>query len=188
MEGFWCQECEKDFVSREALEQHNKSKHFKQAKPSTKTSKSNLLKPAILAGVLIILAVIAYAFISSQPPTDPRVPSTPIHWHPHLTIIIKDQSQIIPSGLGATGTIHSPLHTHDATGTLHYENNSPTLENMQLGYFFEKVWKKTFNSSCIFEYCNGIDGKVKMFVNGKENLEFEKFIPKEGDEIKIEYK
>ena len=102
---------------------------------------------------------------------------------PTLNIEIKGIPQIIPTNIGISGA-HYPIHTHDSTGTLHYENQQPTFENMRLGYFF-KIWGKKFSSICIFDYCNGNDGSIKMFVNGKENLDFENYIPKDKDEIRI---
>lgn len=58
---------------------------------------------------------------------------------------------------------------------------------MPLHYFFEKVWRKSFNSTCVLNYCNGDSGTVKMFVNGKENAKFENYIPKDKDEILIDF-
>jgi hypothetical protein len=49
------------------------------------------------------------------------------------------------------------------------------------------VWGKNFNSSCIFEYCNGPDGKLTMTVNGKENFEFERYVMHDKDQIIIKY-
>ena len=65
------------------------------------------------------------------------------------------------------------------------ENNHPTKETVTLGYFF-KVWGKTFNKDCIFDYCTD-KGTLKMFVNGKENFDFENYFMHDKDEILIEY-
>ena len=46
---------------------------------------------------------------------------------------------------------------------------------------------KTFSKDCIFEYCSGADGTVKMFVNGKENTEFENYLINDKDKIEIRY-
>ena len=83
----------------------------------------------------------------------------------------------------------SPTHTHESDGTIHLENNRPWQkpETLTLGYFF-KVWAKNFNSSCVFEYCNGENGHLKMAVNDKENLEFDRYTMHDKDKIIIEYK
>ena len=112
------------------------------------------------------------------------VPHQPIHWHPHLTILIDGQQQVIPAGIGL-GVKEYPEHTHDTDGIIHMENNNPTSETLMLGYFF-KVWGKDFSRTCIFQYCTN-NGTLKMFVNGKQNLEFEKYSMHDKDEIIIEY-
>ncbi len=109
-----------------------------------------------------------------------------IHWHPELAILIKNQKQEIPANIGL-GITESPIHTHDATGIIHLEfSGAVTKENIKLGSFF-KVWGKTFNHECIFNYCNGIAGSVKMLVNGKMNNEFENYEMHDGDKIEIRY-
>lgn len=214
METLRCDSCGRDFASQESLAQHNRDKHgvgsvqsrheSRQLKrqerenqqdiEKKKIAKSKLIKRSVYIGVPILLIAFLFTFISSQPPATiesnavsaSQVPNGPIHWHPRLTITLNGQQQTIPANIGLAG-VHQPVHTHDSTGVLHYENNNPTLENMRLGYFFEKVWRKQFNSTCILNYCNGDSGVVKMSVNGKENFEFENYIPKDKDEILIEF-
>lgn len=115
-----------------------------------------------------------------------QIPQEPIHWHPVLTIKINGGQQTIPANIGIGSTIHQPVHTHDSTGTIHLENNKPTIENMKLGFFFQ-VWAKKFSKDCIFEFCNTADKKVKFTVNGKENADFENYFMQDKDEILIEY-
>ncbi len=183
-----CDACEKSFDSAEALAMHNKSKHPEEVKNpllSSRTKKRirNWSIFFIIAGLIGwgIVALIPEKVIGDSS----AVPSEPIHWHPRLTITINNQKETIPANIGISG-VHQPIHTHDSTGTLHYENNRPTLENMRLGFFFE-VWGKKFNSTCIFDNCNNDSGTVKMFVNDKENFEFDSYIPKDRDDIRIEY-
>ena len=128
-----------------------------------------------------------------------NVPQQPIHWHPHLRIIIKGEELNIPADIGIgignnidnqiSGMRMSPTHTHTGDGIIHLENNRPwdKPETLTLGYFF-KVWGKNFNSSCIFEYCNNDNGRLTMNVNGKENFEFDNYFMHDKDEIIIEYK
>ena len=47
-------------------------------------------------------------------------------------------------------------------------------EDTRLGNFF-RTWGKEFSSTKIFDKTNGTDGKVRMFVNGKENKDFENY-------------
>ena len=160
-------------------------------------------RKTIYLAIIVILAVSAGVFIlfknSSSSDNAFGVPKKPIHWHPKLTIIIKGEKQLIPTNIGISigknmdnqisGMRMSPTHTHESDGTIHLENNKPWLkpETLTLGYFFE-VWGKNFNSSCIFEYCSGENGKLTMTVNGKPNDEFDKYVMHDGDDIVLEYK
>jgi len=174
------------------VKKQEKEKQFELEKKTA--ARSKLLKRGVYISIPVILVAAAFVFISSRPLTADIVstvsaddiPKDPIHWHPALEIIINGQQQVIPSNIGLTGA-HQPVHTHDSTGVLHYEINNPTPENMPLRYFFDRVWRKQFNSTCILNYCNGSSGNVKMFVNGRENFDFDNYIPKDKDQIKIEY-
>jgi hypothetical protein len=120
----------------------------------------------------------------------------PLHWHPKLSIEIDVQRQYIPKGIGivignvmdtdVSGMQMSPMHTHEDDGTIHMEQTRPTNSTLRLGYLFE-VWEKRFDSSCIFDSCNGNGKAVKMFVNGQQNSEFGDYVPRDKDEIKIVY-
>ncbi len=216
MNEFKCEECQRNFSSEEGLQQHNKDKHgivgaqskheMRQLKKEEKrsaekaerkrTEQSKLIKRSMYIAVPVLVIISVSVFLTSQPEASSTantgsaadIPKTPIHWHPKLEILIKGQEYPVPMNLGASGSVHFPVHTHtENDGTLHYEVNNPTPENMPLRYFFEKVWRKQFNSTCILDYCNSDSETVKMFVNGDENSEFENYIPKDRDQIRIEF-
>lgn len=105
-----------------------------------------------------------------------------MHIHPHLRIVIHGEEVKIPTNIGITPDCMQPIHTHDETGTIHLE--FPTWQDVKLVSFF-RVWGKTFNRDCIFDKCNGEEGKVKMLVNGRENFEFENYVMRDGDDIVI---
>ena len=127
------------------------------------------------------------------------IPQQPIHWHPHLRIIIEGEEQNIPTGIGInignnidnqiSSMRMSPTHTHTGDGIIHMENDRPweKPETLTLGYFF-KVWGKNFNSSCIFDNCNGQNGNLTMTINGQSNNEFDRYLMHDKDEILIDYK
>lgn len=109
-----------------------------------------------------------------------------IHWHPHLKIVIKGDQQVIPEGIGL-GVKEQPVHTHDADGILHLEYGGlVTTDDIKLGKFF-KIWGKQFNKDCIFDFCNGPEGSVKMSVNGQPNADFGNYQMGDGDQIEIVY-
>ncbi len=138
------------------------------------------------------------SFDYQEVPKEFVVPKNSIHWHPKLQIKVNNQLQQIPTGIGisigkmidfdVSGMNMSPIHTHEGNGTIHIENQKPWLKpgTLTLGYFFH-VWSKKFSSECIFDYCNNEKSKVKMFVNGKENQEFEKYVMQDKDDILIVY-
>jgi hypothetical protein len=119
-----------------------------------------------------------------------------IHIHPKLFITINGKPYPIPRNIGVTignvidtqlsGMDMSPVHTHEdaSQGIIHVE--SLVRRDFTLGYFF-RVWGKTFNSQCIFDYCSGNGKVLKMFVDGKESNEFENHVFKDGEKIEIIY-
>jgi hypothetical protein len=112
-------------------------------------------------------------------------PSTPeseiilkegIHWPADLTIKILGRYQKIPGniGIGITGL---PVHTHKADSVIHMEFSGLVREDdIRLGRFFE-IWGKKFNRDCIFDKCNGPEGRLKMLVNQESNYQFENVTP-----------
>lgn len=126
-----------------------------------------------------------------------KIPQGAVHWHPQLTIKIDGKAIEIPKNIGISigkitdtdlsGMRMSPTHTHTNDGVIHLENNNPSAkpETLALGYFFY-VWGKKFNNECIFDYCTD-KGELKMYVNDKENFEFQNYFMQDNDKILIEY-
>ncbi len=169
------------------------------------------MKPSKRSDALILIVIIGIGavglglglyslFAVSKTTGYVSLPNKPIHWHPNLEIIIKGEKVVIPANIGIGASYSSSpfydsmmdmtnMHTHDDSGTLHWEvmMHAPTSQDMYLGNFFQ-VWEKTFNENCIFEFCNGPEGSMKMFVNSKLNNDFEKYIVRDDDRIVIEFK
>jgi len=185
MSDFTCDKCSGSFASEEGLASHKKDKHPLHQEELMKKPKKK--RNQILIAVMITL-VIAFGmwYYYRDPQYGPdNVPRGAIHWHPHLQIIIDGKEQIIPKDIGITPTKHFPIHTHETDGFLHLENEYPALEDFYLGTFF-KIWGENFSSACIFEYCTD-KGELKMYVNGKENADYENYFMHEKDQIIIEY-
>lgn len=156
-------------------------------KQKTKTAKQ-ILKVALIALIAGggIAALGWYIVSRPQAPVSDIISKNGIHWHPELTITVKGQKQEIPANIGI-GVTHQPMHTHDATGVIHLEMaGRVTKDDIKLGKFF-RIWDKQFNSNCVFDSCNGSDGKVKILVNGQENTEFENYQMQDKDKIEIIY-
>lgn len=145
----------------------------------------------IILATFIILAGSIF-FLSKDEdvnaPEDQIVTRSGLHWHPKLSIYIKGKKQEIPANVGI-GAIHQPIHTHEDNkeGIIHMEmEGTVTKEQTKLGNFF-RIWGKQFNSNCIFDKCNGKEGKVRITVNGEENKDFENYKMQDGDNIEIRY-
>lgn len=144
----------------------------------------------IVLSALVVLAgiggiVIAARNVKPSAPGD-VLSTNGIHWHPQLTIGIKGVNQEIPTDIGL-GAFENPIHTHDATGTIHLEfSGRVTREDTKLSKFFD-VWKKTFTPTCILDQCNSPDGTVKFTVNGQPNTEYGDYEMHDGDKIEIRY-
>lgn len=146
----------------------------------------------IVASVLIIVAGAAagvWRLGSRSEPSAPQpkiISTNGIHWHSHLSIKIKGETQEIPSGIGL-GITERPIHTHEADGVIHLEfPGRVTEDDVRLGKFFE-IWGKTFNSNCIFDKCSGPEGQLQMLVNGQPNFDFDNYVMRDGDKIEIIY-
>lgn len=93
----------------------------------------------------------------------------------------------------------SKQHTHKERNLIHWHDRLPydkktgTVTDwsaFKLGGFFEQM-EMRFNSTCVGNYCNsdrcpsGDAGQLKMWINDKENMEFDQYIWKDGDNILI---
>lgn len=136
----------------------------------------------------------------AAPGTDSNLVSTGgIHWHVKLAIEVKGKTQTIPADIGiGPGYRTNPMfdttmgmtgiHTHDATGVLHWElmAGPVTRSDIELGDFF-KVWRQPFTATELLGYRNGAGGHLSMTVNGKSNTRYNRYLIRDGDEIVIRY-
>lgn len=147
-----------------------------------KKSKNFLLIAAvslIVGGVIIGISWFLATRIGAE-----FISNRGIHWHTELSITILGQEQVIPDNIGR-GIAEQPIHTHEEDKTIHLEfGGSVKEDDIQLGRFFE-IWDRQFNEDCIFTSCNGVEGTVKMFVNGEPNFEFENYAMRDEDKIAI---
>ncbi len=204
-----CSLCDKEVADEKAMQQHKETKHPETVSKPFFTDKRK--KIFFLGAVVFLIITAGIWYFSSAKQTEQqetianltatslsKIPTTATHWHPHLTIIINNETYPIPAGVGVTvgkvidtgygmDTGMSPTHTHSADGVIHLENLNPRAkpETFALGYFFY-VWDKEFSKNCIFNYCTD-NGTLTMIVNGKETDEFENYIMQDKDEIVITY-
>jgi hypothetical protein len=85
------------------------------------------------------------------------------------------------------GAVHNPIHTHETDGIIHLEFGGVVKkEDTNLGKFFE-IWGKDFSKDSVMGHKTGVDGAIKMKVNGIPNAEFENYLMKDGDKIEVIY-
>ena len=118
-------------------------------------------------------------YLASRPPVPEGeiVSRNELHWHPELVIYVKGVKQEIPADIGI-GAVHQPIHTHDATGTLHLEFQGLVRKHdITLGQFF-KNWGRDMQS---------FGENVKMTVDGEENTEFENYVMQDKDKVELRF-
>ncbi len=145
----------------------------------------------ILIGVVITVALFIIPVLlssrSNPPASGDVVTQTGLHWHPHLTIFVKGKKVDIPRNVGRTGQTEQPIHTHDEDDLIHLEFPGVVYKaDTTLGQFF-KIWGETLTHDCLFEFCNGPEGKLSMTVNNQPNTEYESYPLRDGDEIVLKY-
>ncbi len=188
-----CKHCEREFNDTDALYMHHQAKHPGETPQKRYLSSKTKKRIKIWIATIIVLSLLVTGSLalfkqknsSTINEENLNIPSAPIHWHPQLTIRINGQEQLIPVNIGLGGNVHQPIHTHETDGTIHMENNKPTLSTVTLGSFF-KIWGKKFNKECIFEYCTD-KGNITMYVNGQKNEQFGDYIMRDKDKILIDY-
>ncbi len=109
------------------------------------------------------------------------------HVHAHLDVFVDGVPVVVPSGIGInvsdpnvkqgplpdggtgyggiTGCAQpciSPLHTHDDSGVLHTESDSPNQNT--LGQFFTE-WGVKLSATCVGEYCSP-QTPIAIYVSG----------------------
>lgn len=151
--------------------------------------KSTFLFTFVASIVIVALSLFSFSDRGEKIAAAEVVSNNGIHWHPNLRIVIDGKDVEVEPNIGLKG-IHSPIHTHEGKneeGVIHMEMDGlVTKEQTRLGNFFN-IWGKSFSSQMIFDKRNNEQNKVKMFVNGKENFEFEEYEMKDGDRIEIRY-
>jgi hypothetical protein len=109
-----------------------------------------------------------------------------LHIHPKLSVTVDDNPIVIPKDVGIDASLwkdHSldrygmqgmaPLHTHDASGTIHVESN--TNRAYTLGQFLD-IWSAL-----------GLNGKtVKANADGKPVSDYRNILLKDGEQISLD--
>lgn len=171
---------------------------------------------AIAAFVIILIAGVGY-IVATLPPPEPPVtsvgsgnynlagfPNSFIHWHADVDVLICGEDVQLPYALngGLLGT--GRLHTHDyaqniaslpgtdGNGVIHTEGNVPQAPaEHTLGKFMGNIGVR-FSNTTIMDKTNGdlcgeAAGTVKVFLNDQPLSDPLNYLPRDRDEIRIEF-
>ncbi|OGI16136.1 MAG: hypothetical protein A3E38_00805 [Candidatus Moranbacteria bacterium RIFCSPHIGHO2_12_FULL_54_9] len=150
-----------------------------QASASRKQRLKKIIKRS--AGALLVAGSIGTLvwYVATLPPLqeDEIISRNGIHWHSQLTLYVKGVKQDIPKDIGI-GSVHKPVHTHDADGVIHLEfQGLVRRQDTTLGQFF-KNWGKNPDD---------FGPLTAMAVNGQENTEFMNYHMRDTDKIEIRF-
>lgn len=155
------------------------------------------IKKITFAIILLVTAVVSLTiFYQTIKINTTSWSKGPVHWHADIEIEICGEPYFLPTIEGFTNQVGTELvHTHEDM-RIHIEGPVIEPEDASLGNFF-RLQGVPFSATQIADKKNGDicpnnkQGKVKLFVNGKENSEFENYIiapypdVPPGDQIKI---
>ena len=109
-------------------------------------------------------------------------------YHMHALMRIYQDGLLVPVpanvGIDLKRKVISPIHTHDATGVLHFESDKPFPHT--LGDVFE-VWGLTLGPGQIGSLKNGDGRTLRVYVNGKRVADPATYEVKKNDVIVIRY-
>jgi hypothetical protein len=113
-------------------------------------------------------------------------------WAAKLEIVVFNELQEIPAEVGVNNETREKLFTLDYDNIIY----KTVDEDATLKEFFD-IWGKTFNSTCILDYCNNENHSMKMYVcsnclqtqgNFVENKDYELYKINNMDIIRIDYR
>jgi hypothetical protein len=109
-----------------------------------------------------------------------------LHWHAQLSISILGTPYTVPADIGIVSTTcYRPLHTHDASGTIHIELPGPRA--VYLRDFFA-IWGLPFSQTQIFNSFADVTHEIAMSVGGVPSGAYENLILANGQDISIVYR
>src|SRR5260370_6670905 len=107
-----------------------------------------------------------------------------MHIHPHLSILVNGQDQVISANIGVVASGDLPMHTHDDSGTIHIE--SPVAQDFTLQNFFT-VWGQSFSSKNFLGNPVNAGHPLVMTVNGQVSSALGSLVLHDLDNIVIQY-
>jgi hypothetical protein len=103
-----------------------------------------------------------------------------LHYHATLSIVIRGESQVIPTDSGVIPGCMRGIHTHDDTGKLHIE--TPEAMEARLEHFFQ-IWEQSFTSTQLLDASVGEGESISLTVNGELVDNPQNHILEDGQEL-----
>lgn len=192
MEEHPAQENEQQLSKREQRELKKAQKQQEQEKFQEDVARKRQTKK-VFTYVIIILLIGGLGYLVYYLSSNKIQPYTPgsVHWHADVIIEVCGQRKDLPRvGIGEHHKGLPLLHTHD-DNTIHIEGQVFKKEDISLGRFMSAVGVP-FSNTTIMDKHNGDmcentgkQGTVKLIINDAPNDQWEGFVPKDGDAIKI---
>ena len=109
-------------------------------------------------------------------------------YHQHALLRIYQDGLLVPVpkdvGIDLKRKVIAAIHTHDATGVLHFESDTPFRHT--LGDVFE-IWGLTFGPGQVGTLKDGDGRTVRVYVNGKQVADPAAYRVRKNDVIVIRY-
>ena len=138
-------------------------------------------KQLVSIGIVLVFLISSFSIaLTSAIPTTGQPQSG---WVARIRIVANNELQTIPAGIGIADSKMDKIVTNDYNGLIY----KPVADDVTLGDFFD-IWGENFSSECILEYCNTNTSSLRLYVNNVENYEYENYVIKNGDDIRIDYR
>lgn len=157
------------------------------------TQKRLILFVAIVIGIIIAGSIVYFLAIQEEA----EIHEVEFHEHADMKVYINEKSVDFSVDRYQTGEAHSNEddgHAHVVDAHLH-DNEGGVLhmhaQGVSLGQFFQSLGIN-FTKDCFIldnneQYCNSGAKTLKMYVNGKKNLELPDYVFSDLDKILITY-
>ena len=186
-------------MSKDELKHLNRMKKLEERKKEkidgVPQKKGFQLNALTIAAVLLVVLGGSFALFFLNPSSAGSVNASQVnsnltglsvHWHATPLIEVCGVSKLIP----IAPIVSHLLHTHEDR-LIHVEGVISDPAMITLGEFFKKI-NVPFSSTQIMDKkngdsCNGVEGKVKMLINGLESNEFENHVIADGETYSIKF-
>lgn len=179
---------ERQQMKKQQQEQEQQQKHNQQ------TAKEQR-KKIMIWSVVAVIAIGIIIFFVTLPKNETVQPQQPyskgaVHWHASVKVFICGEEKLMPAPVGETHLGSPLLHTH-ADRLIHIEGTVWRPEDITLGRYMKEIGQNFKDDELLDkkngDMCNGTPGKVKLFVNGKENPSLTNQVAKDDDKYELRF-